>query len=274
MDPGQLEQVILNLVVNARDAMPQGGKLTIETVHVELDERDVCRYAGLNPGSHVRLTVSDTGCGMDASTRARLFEPFFTTKPRGKGTGLGLAIVYGIITQSGGHIEVESSPGRGTLFSIYLPQVEMPVVSERTSIPSTRLLEGQETVLLVEGEEEVRTAIFESLQMRGYTVLKARNGREALMICRRHPGPIHLLLTDVGMPQMMGPELAQRLALSHPDLKVLYMSGYTSDALGERNVAGPGTAFLQKPFTPGALARAVREVLETASPSPPPQVRS
>jgi two-component system cell cycle sensor histidine kinase/response regulator CckA len=274
MDPGQLEQVILNLVVNARDAMPQGGKLTIETLPVEFDERQVCRYAGLKAGPHVRLVVSDTGCGMDATIRARLFEPFFTTKQRGKGTGLGLSIVYGIITQSGGHIEVDSVPGRGTQFSIYLPQVEKAVFSERTSPPPAQLLEGQETVLLVEDEEEVRTAVFESLQMRGYTVLKARHGREALMLCRRHPGPLHLLLTDVVMPQMTGPELAQRLGLLHPDLKVLYMSGYTSDALMERNVGAPGTAFLQKPFTPDALARAVREVLETASPSRPQQVRS
>jgi two-component system, cell cycle sensor histidine kinase and response regulator CckA len=273
MDPGQLEQVILNLVVNARDAMPQGGKLTIETLPVEFDERQVCRYAGLKAGPHVRLVVSDTGCGMDATIRARLFEPFFTTKQRGKGTGLGLSIVYGIITQSGDHIEVDSVPGRGTQFSIYLPQVEKAVFSERTS-PPAQLLEGQETVLLVEDEEEVRTAVFESLQMRGYTVLKARHGREALMLCRRHPGPLHLLLTDVVMPQMTGPELAQRLGLLHPDLKVLYMSGYTSDALMERNVGAPGTAFLQKPFTPDALARAVREVLETASPSRPQQVRS
>jgi two-component system, cell cycle sensor histidine kinase and response regulator CckA len=274
MDPGQLEQVLLNLVVNARDAMPQGGKLTIETVPVTLNERYMGRYAGLKPGPYVRLTVSDTGCGMDATTRARLFEPFFTTKPRGKGTGLGLSIVYGIIAQSGGHIEVDSAPGRGTLFSIYLPQVEQAVVAEPISSASPQLLEGWETVLLVEDEEEVRTAVFESLQMRGYTVLKARHGQEALMICRRHLRPIHLLLTDVVMPQMTGPELAQRLMLSHPDLKVLYISGYTSEALLERNVTAPGTAFLQKPFTPAALARAVREVLDTAPPSPPQRARS
>jgi two-component system cell cycle sensor histidine kinase/response regulator CckA len=276
MDPGQLEQVILNLVVNARDAMPQGGKLGIETVHVEFDEREVCRYAGLRAGPHVQLTVSDTGGGMDKATRAHLFEPFFTTKPRGKGTGLGLSIVYGIISQSEGHIEVDSTLGRGTRFSIYLPQVEKVVVAERPNTPAAQLLEGhegQETVLLVEDEEEVRTAVFESLQMRGYTVLKARHGREALLIGRRHPGPIHLLLTDVVMPQMTGPELAQRLMLSHTDLKILYMSGYTSNALVERNMAAPGTAFLQKPFTPDALARAVREVLETTSPSPPRQVQ-
>jgi two-component system, cell cycle sensor histidine kinase and response regulator CckA len=267
VDPRQLEQVILNLVVNARDAMPQGGELTIETANVELDEWYARCYADVQPGPYVQLTVADTGCGMDAATRARLFEPFFTTKARGKGTGLGLSIVYGVVTQSGGHIEVDSVAGRGTHVTIYLPQVEKAVVSPRSSAPSSTPLQGSETILLVEDEAEVRAAVLESLEMRGYTVLKARHGREALQICRRHEGPIHLLLTDVMMPQMTGPELAQRVAPLRPAVKVLYMSGYTSDALTQRQVVDLGTTFLQKPFTPDALARKVREVLDAPFPS-------
>ena len=267
VDPRQLEQVILNLVVNARDAMPQGGELTIETANVELDEWYARCYADVQPGPYVQLTVADTGCGMDAATRARLFEPFFTTKARGKGTGLGLSIVYGVVTQSGGHIEVDSVPGRGTHVTIYLPQVKNAVASHRSSAPSSTPLQGSETILLVEDEAEVRAAVLESLEMRGYTVLKARHGREALQICRRHEGPIHLLLTDVMMPQMTGPELAQRVAPLRPAVKVLYMSGYTSDALAQRQMVDLGPAFLQKPFTPDALARKVREVLEAPFPS-------
>jgi CheY-like chemotaxis protein len=204
---------------------------------------------------------------MDAATRARLFEPFFTTKARGKGTGLGLSIVYGVVTQSGGHIEVDSVPGRGTHVTIYLPQVKNAVASHRSSAPSSTPLQGSETILLVEDEAEVRAAVLESLEMRGYTVLKARHGREALQICRRHEGQIHLLLTDVMMPQMTGPELAQRVAPLRPAVKVLYMSGYTSDALAQRQMVDLGPAFLQKPFTPDALARKVREVLEATLPS-------
>jgi two-component system, cell cycle sensor histidine kinase and response regulator CckA len=267
VDPRQLEQVILNLVVNARDAMPQGGKLTIETANAELDEAYARCRADVQLGRYVRLTVADTGCGMDAATRARLFDPFFTTKVGGKGTGLGLSIVYGVVTQSGGYIDVDSVLAHGTRFTIYLPQVEKAVVSQRSSTPSSMLLQGSETVLLVEDETEVRAAVLESLEMRGYTVLKARHGREALQICRRHRGPIHLLLTDVMMPQMTGPELAQHLAPLRPAMKVLYMSGYTSDALAQRQVVDPGTPFLQKPFTPDALARKVREVLDTAFPA-------
>jgi CheY-like chemotaxis protein len=203
---------------------------------------------------------------MDAATRARLFDPFFTTKARGKGTGLGLSIVYGVVTQSGGHIDVDSVAGRGTRFTIYLPRVEKAVVSHRSSAPRMPL-QGSETVLLVEDEAEVRAAVLESLEMRGYTVLKARHGREALQICRQHEGPIHLLLTDVLMPQMTGPELAQHLAPLRPAMKVLYMSGYTSDALAQRQAADPGTPFLQKPFTPDALARKVRQVLDASFPS-------
>jgi PAS domain S-box-containing protein len=269
VDPAQLEQVVLNLVMNARDAMLQGGTLTIETADIECDELQAHAYGGGHPGPYVMLAVSDTGCGMDATTRSRLFEPFFTTKSRGRGTGLGLSIVYGIVSQSGGHIAVDSAPGRGAVFRIYLPRAEKIAVAQRPNASATRLQQGSETVLLVEDEDEVRAAVGESLQMRGYTVLKARHGKEALMICRRHQGPIHLLLTDVVMPQMTGPELAQRLFLLRPAIKVLYVSGYTSDALAQRNMVEPGTAFLQKPFTPDTLARHVRAVLDI-----PPQPRT
>jgi two-component system, cell cycle sensor histidine kinase and response regulator CckA len=268
VDPAQLEQVILNLVMNARDAMPQGGTLAIETADVEWDELQARRYGRAQPGPYVMLAVSDTGCGMDAVTRSRLFEPFFTTKSGGRGTGLGLSIVYGVISQSGGHIDVDSAPGRGAVFRVYLPRVEKLAVVQKPSASATRLQQGSETVLLVEDEEEVRAAVSESLQMRGYTVLKARHAKEALTICRRHEGPIHLLLTDVVMPQMTGPKLAQRIFLLRPEIKVLYVSGYTSDALAQRNMMDRGTAFLQKPFTPDTLARQVRAVLDP-SPRPP-----
>jgi PAS domain S-box-containing protein len=267
VDPAQLEQVVVNLVTNACDAMPQGGTLTIETANIVWDEQQARRYAGVQTGSYVLLAVRDTGCGMDATTRSRLFEPFFSTKSRGRGTGLGLSIVYGVITQSGGHIEVDSILGQGTVFKIYLPQVEKPAVTQKSSASTAKLQQGSETVLLVEDEDEVRAAVCESLQIRGYTVLKARHGKEAAMICRRHEGPIHLLLTDVVMPQMTGPELAQRISPLRPEMKVLYVSGYTSDALDQRHTMEPGTAFLQKPFTPDALARQVRAVLD-APPRP------
>jgi two-component system, cell cycle sensor histidine kinase and response regulator CckA len=263
IDPVQLDQVLVNLVMNASDAMPQGGILTIETANIEWNEPQARRYTGFHAGSYVQLAVRDTGCGMDAITRARLFEPFFTTKSRGRGTGLGLSIVYGLISQSGGQIEVDSAPGRGTIFNIYLPQVEKPTV-QKPSVAATRSQQGSETVLLVEDEEEVRAAVSESLQMRGYTVLKARYGKEAVMICRRHEGPIHLLLTDVIMPQMTGLELAQRVLALRPEIKVLYISGYTSNALAQRNMMAPGTAFLQKPFTPDSLVHQVRAVLDTS----------
>jgi two-component system cell cycle sensor histidine kinase/response regulator CckA len=261
VDPTQLEQVVLNLVMNACDAMAQGGRLTIETAEVEWDELQARRYCGGHPGPYVMLAVHDTGCGMDASTRSRLFEPFFTTKSRGRGTGLGLSIVYSIVSQSGGHIDVDSTPGQGAVFRIFLPRVE-PHAGVQKPSAAARLPQSSETVLLVEDEDEVRSAVGESLQMRGYRVLRARHGREALTICRRHEGPIHLLLTDVMMPQMTGPELAQRISLLRPEIKVLYVSGYTSDALAQHNVIAPGTAFLQKPFTPETLVRQVRTVLD------------
>jgi two-component system, cell cycle sensor histidine kinase and response regulator CckA len=271
VDPAQLDQVIVNLVMNACDAMPQGGVLTIATANIAWDEQQARRRAGVEAGSYVQLTVRDTGCGMDATTRARLFEPFFTTKARGRGAGLGLSIVYGVISQSGGHIEVDSAPGQGTVFNIYLPQVENLATVQKPTASTAKLPQASETVLLVEDEDEVRAAVCESLQIRGYTVLKARHGKEAMTICRRHGGPIHLLLTDVIMPQMTGPELAQRVSALRPEMKVLYVSGYTSDALAQRNLMAEGTAFLQKPFTPDTLARQVRAVLDTPPRAHPPR---
>lgn len=270
IDPGQLEQVILNLVINARDAMTHGGKLTIATANVEVDEHYARRQAGMRPGPYVMLAVLDTGCGMDTTTQARLFEPFFTTKPRGKGSGLGLSLVHGVVTQSGGHIVVDSVLEQGTTFTIYLPPAEISVVTRPSSVISSVLLHGTETILLVEDEEEVRVAVFESLQMRGYTVLKASKGREAMLISKRYKGPIHLLLTDVMMPEMTGPEVVKRLTPLRPAMKILLMSGYPHDALAPEDMRKQGVAFLPKPFTPDALARKVREVLDAPSPSPVP----
>jgi len=265
-DPAQLEQVILNLAVNARDAMPQGGRLTIETANVELDTAYARRRPGASPGPHVMLAVSDTGCGMDAETQARLFEPFFTTKGAGKGTGLGLSTVYGIVKQSGGNICVYSEPGRGTTFKIYLPRVEETVEREGVQ-PGPEVAQPpkpSETVLLVEDEDGVRELVRDILQENGYSVLEARDGAEALQLSGRHPGPIHLLLTDVVMPQISGRALADQLVPRRPEMKVLYMSGYTENAVVHHGVLDQGTAFLQKPVTAEALAQKVRQVLEMA----------
>jgi CheY-like chemotaxis protein len=261
-DPGQLEQVILNLVVNARDAMPQGGKLTIETANINLDEVYVRKHISIQPGSYIMLAVSDTGVGMDTEIQSHLFEPFFTTKEQGKGTGLGLSTVYGIIKQSGGHIWVYSEPGYGTTFKVYLPRIEEPAKNPEPKKDSAELFGGSETILLVEDEEKVRTLIRNNLQSNGYTVLEARHGGEALPICEQHEGPIHLVVTDVVMPQMGGSEMVERLASQHPEMKVLYMSGYTDNVIVHHSVLQPGVAFLQKPFTPNALVRKVREVLD------------
>jgi PAS domain S-box-containing protein len=264
-DTGQLEQVILNLAVNARDAMPEGGRLTIETANVELDERFVRDHRGARPGAHVALSVRDTGSGMDAATRTRLFEPFFTTKAAGKGTGLGLATVYGIVKQSGGYIAVDSEPGKGATFTMFLPRVDASVENAGVAPETGEFPRGTETILLVEDEETVRDLAREILVQSGYTVIGARHGGEALLIGDQHAGPIHVLVTDVVMPELGGRELANRLAARRPGLKVVYMSGYTDERLAHHGVLEPGTVFLRKPLTPDTLARKVREILDAAS---------
>jgi PAS domain S-box-containing protein len=262
VDPGQIEQVIMNLVINARDAMPEGGKLTIEMANVELDEHFTRLHPETPPGQYLLIAVSDTGTGMDEATRARVFEPFFTTKGPEKGTGLGLATAYGIIKKSGGRIDVYTELGRGTTFKIYLPHDRGWGPHQRS--PSLHLVHqpGKETVLLVEDEEGVRNLAKLVLQMQGYTVLEARNGGEGLLLCRQHQGPIHIMLTDVVIPHMSGPALAEYLAPLRPDMKVLFLSGYTDDAIVHHGVLAQGTPFLQKPFMPAALAKKVREVLD------------
>jgi two-component system cell cycle sensor histidine kinase/response regulator CckA len=263
-DPGQLEQVLMNLTVNARDAMPQGGKLTVETKNVTLDEAFAALNPGIRPGAHVLLTVSDTGVGMDRATMNRIFEPFFTTKEIGKGTGLGLATVFGIVRQSGGVICVDSQLGTGTTFRVYLPCAagQLPVHSE-SSAPERRSLSGTETVLVVEDEDRIRSLVRTILVRYGYVVLDAQSGADALILCEEFPGNIDLLLTDVVMPRMSGRQLAERLHSLRPEMKTLYMSGYMNDAVVRHGVLEKTIAFIQKPITPEALARKIREVLET-----------
>ena len=261
-DPGQVEQVIANLAVNARDAMPRGGKLTIEASNVVLDETYTSGHQYVSPGSYVMLAVSDTGRGMDEGTLERIFEPYFTTKELGKGTGLGLSTVYGIVKQSGGHINVYSEPGIGTTFKMYFPAIEEKVtdISKAAALLSEEL-RGGETILVVEDEELVRMTIREILARYGYTVLEAQSGGEAVDLCSRRQGTIHLMLTDVVMPGMNGVELSKRLAPMQPGMKVLFMSGYTADAIVHQGILDPGIAFIHKPFTMDSLARKVREVL-------------
>ncbi|MCS6859198.1 MAG: PAS domain S-box protein [Abditibacteriales bacterium] len=263
-DPTQIEQVILNLAVNARDAMPQGGTLTLETKNVYLDEAYARLHFETQPGHYVLLAVSDSGVGMDEETQLHIFEPFFTTKEMGKGTGLGLSTVYGIVKQSGGRIEVYSEEGRGTTFKIYLPCLEGAAEAAAESVASPPLLPGQETILIVEDADAVRDSAREALSQSGYTVLEARNGEEALRLSQQHAGPIHLLLTDVMMPLMSGRELAEQLTAQRPETKVLYMSGYTDNAIVNHGVLAPGIAYLQKPFSPAVLTQKVREVLDTS----------
>ena len=264
VDPGQLEQVILNLAVNARDAMPKGGKLAIETMNVELDESYARDYADVRPGSYVVLAVSDNGCGMDAETKAHAFEPFFTTKEVGKGTGLGLATVYGIIEQSGGHISVTSEPGEGATFKVYLPMVtDAPLEEGATRQRSLGGPRGAETILLVEDEQVVRELASRILLESGYTILEAASPGEAQRIFKQYAAPIHLLLSDVVMPQMRGPELAESLRALRPELCILYMSGYTDQAIAQHELLDAETAFLQKPFTPTGLLKKVRKLLDS-----------
>jgi len=261
-DPGQIEQVLLNLVVNARDAMPSGGKVVIETCNLSLDEAAAQRISSLKPGSYVVLSVSDTGVGMDPETQSHIFEPFFTTKEQGKGTGLGLATVYGIVQQSGGHITVYSQPGQGATFRLYFPRVEEPADRGSGIRPRPKIPKGSETILLVEDETEVRELAREALRRGGYAVLEARDGEGALRLAQGYTGQIHLLLSDVVMPNMGGPELAARLLELRPQLKVLYMSGYSEFISAGHGEIGPLTYFLQKPFSLESLGRKVREVLD------------
>ena len=264
-DPGQVEQVIMNLAVNARDAMPSGGRLTVETSNVQFGQRRNRPPMGAEPGSYIALIVRDTGHGMDEDTQSHVFEPFFTTKEKGKGTGLGLSTVYGIVKQSGGCIDVESKPGRGATFKIFFPRVEGVSQSAEAPTVGAESVKGRETVLLVEDEPGVRRLVNETLRLHGYTVLEARHGIEALLTGAKHAGPIHLLLTDVVMPQMSGPEVAEKLATVRPDVKVLYMSGYPDHPAFSKGGIDTEHSFLQKPFTPSTLAQKVREVLDASA---------
>ncbi len=259
-DAGQLQQILMNLVVNARDAMPNGGKLTLETSNCVLGEDYERSHAGVTPGEYVAISVTDTGTGMDADTQARIFEPFFTTKGVGKGTGLGLSTVYGIVQQSGGHVWVYSEVGRGTTFRIYLPLVEEPTAARQ---PAQRgdAVRGSECVLVVEDNDAVRLAISRILKRAGYQVLEASAPEQAKQKCQQHRGSIDLLITDVVMPQMSGPELAQELSVMRPNMKLLFMSGYSGNAITRHGVLSEGVMFLQKPFTPASVTHTVREVL-------------
>ena len=260
-DHGQVEQIVLNLAVNARDAMPKGGTLTIEIANVELDDQYAKRHPAVTPGPYVALTVTDTGTGMTPEVQARLFEPFFTTKAVGKGTGLGLATVHGIVTQSGGNIQVSSEVGKGTSFQVYFPRADAAEMAVDAPPPVARARAGGETVLLVEDAEGLRLLGTKLLQRLGYTVLVAANADQALQLFEEHPS-IDVLLTDVVMPGGSGPDLTTRLVERQPGLKVIYMSGYTDDAIVHHGVLDPGIAFLHKPFSSESLERKIREALE------------
>jgi CheY-like chemotaxis protein len=264
-DPGQLEQVLMNLAVNARDAMPDGGKLTIQTADTEIDAAFAREHPGSLAGKYVMLAVKDTGTGIDPETQAQIFEPFFTTKGRDKGTGLGLATVYGVVKQSNGYIAVESEKGKGSLFTVYLPRFEQPLSAPIQSTPEPLAVRGPETILLVEDAEPLRRLARLFLKENGYQVLTAADGNEAQQVAEQHSGPIHLLLTDVVMPGINGRVLAERLALNHPAMKVLYMSGYTDSFIAGHGVLEPGTHLLRKPFTEEVLLRKMRDLLDGTS---------
>jgi two-component system, cell cycle sensor histidine kinase and response regulator CckA len=266
-DWGQMEQVVLNLVANARDAMPQGGRLTISTTATSIDVASVPEYPDMMAGRYVVVSVSDTGCGIDAATRPHIFEPFFTTKSLGEGTGLGLATVYGIVNQSDGYIAVESTPARGTVFHIYLPEAvltadDQPSRAGGAAQPRT----GTETILLAEDEETVRAIMRTALEQQGYTVLDAANGADAVQVFDQHAGSVDMLVTDIVMPRMSGRELHAELSSRRGLVKVLYLSGYADELVASQIATGPHVAFLQKPFTLESLTRTVREILDSETP--------
>jgi CheY-like chemotaxis protein len=264
-DPGQLEQVLLNLVVNARDAMPRGGQITLETDIVEIDDRPGKADEAIGPGSWVRLTVSDTGAGMDSDTLSRIFDPFFTTKPLGEGTGLGLATVIGIISQSGGQIRAESQPGHGATFTIHLPRVEAeePRLDETVNSPDLR---GTETILLVEDADPVRQLVERHLRRHGYTVLEANSSETALLHSEQHPDAIDLLLTDVILPGMDGREISQRVHERRPDVRTIYMSGFSDDSLSKHGILSRDVVLIEKPFATATLLATIRSVLDPPTP--------
>jgi len=262
VDPGQIEQILLNLAVNSRDAMPEGGTLIFETRNTELDRFYADEHAEVTAGPYIMISVSDNGCGMDAEMRDHIFEPFFTTKDKDKGTGLGLSTVFGIIKQSGGHVAVYSEPGQGTTFKIYLPRVEAAAHVQDDASDEALRRDCDERILLVEDQDQVRDVVGEMLESYGYEVLRASSGEEALRICSTEAGPIHLLLTDLVMPGMSGREVSEHLAALRPDTKCLFMSGYTDDAVVKNKVLESGTPFIHKPFTAAVLQRTIRKLLD------------
>jgi two-component system, cell cycle sensor histidine kinase and response regulator CckA len=269
VDPGQIEHVLINLVVNARDAMPQGGRLTIEARNVELDDSYQRVHLPVIPGQYTMISVEDSGCGMNRETQARIFDPFFTTKELGKGTGLGLATVYGIVKQSGGYIWVYSEPDKGTIFKVYLRRVDQSPQPAKPDASDATALRGSETILLAEDSESLREMAREYLESVGYTVLDAVSGKAALQRANDFAGTIHLLLTDIVMPEMSGPELAVQLKALRPEIKVIFTSGYSDTSIVQKDVLDSAAAFIQKPYRPKALAQRIREVLEGSAPNPP-----
>jgi len=265
-DPGQLQQIVMNLALNARDAMPEGGKLTIETANVEFDEEYIREHPMVKAGPYSMLAISDNGIGMDAATRSHIFEPFFTTKEKGKGTGLGLSTVYGIVKQSNGFIWIYSEPGTGTTFKIYFPRIEGEITKVAGESKPNDDFRGFETVLIVEDEKAVRALAARILHERGYNVLEASDGKEALRIVGEYAGKIDLIITDVVMPGMSGRELVSKIEVLHPGIKTLYISGYTDDVIVHHGILDSNVAFLQKPFTNESLARKVREVMNYSAP--------